>query len=222
MDKSLDEIIAGSQAAESRKSSAATGSSSGVSKRRSAPRRSRSRGAATAQHPKTALIRNLSSEITEDDLRDLFRQVGPVIKVQIERDSRGERTGVAWVMYDFSEDALVAAERFNRRKAAGKVITVRRVARIGDHGASAGAASLSDRIGAGSRGPRRRRGKESGRSEEKARQRNRTEDDLDAELDAYMQVEQSEPLPPAAPGADTAPQEAPRAEDKPEESFIDV
>jgi len=208
MDKSLDEIIGESQPAAA---SAPQSSSGGVNKRRS--RRRNGSSAPTSKPQKTVVIQNLQDNISEDDLRDLFRQVGPVIRVEIQRDGSGNRTGVAWVVYDFAQDALVAAERYNKRKAAGKVITVKRVARVGDTGATQ-TVSLGDRIGPES-GKRQRRRKNAGKAKPAQPSRTRNASDLDAELDAYMQVDSSLPES-APPGTDQAPTE------KTEEAMIEV
>lgn len=215
MDKSLDEIIASNTASESRKPSE-SGSGNGVRKSRGrsrkSSRRSSGRGSQPAQHPKVALIRNLSEEISEDDLRDLFRKAGPVVRVEIGRHPDGARSGLAWVVFDFSQDALVAAERFNQRRAAGKVITVRRVSRVGETGADSGRrVSLNERIGTRSRpSSRRDRSGKSDASVASKAQKNRTSEDLDAELDAYMQVESS------------IPDNSNQPEEKNDETFIDV
>lgn len=219
MDKSLDEIIGGSKPAAGPKS----GAPKGVSKR--GPRRSKPAGRApapTQRSFKAVCIRNLADTISEDDLRDLFRQVGPVVRIHIERDQRGDRSGMAWVLYDFAEDARVAAERFNQRRAAGKTITVRRVAHVGDTGA--GLASLGDRIGervGNSKTKPRKKRSERGKAEkaERAPPKSRNAADLDAELDAYMQVESG--VPSQAPSESKSQTPAPPAPPA-EESMIDV
>lgn len=193
MDKSLDEIIGGSKPVRPK-----SGANKGVSKRSSRRVKPAGRGPAASQRGfKAVFIRNLADNISEDDLRDLFRQVGPVVRVHVERDLRGDRSGMAWVLYDFAEDATVASERFNQRKAAGKTITVRRVAHVGDTGA--GAPSLGGRIGdkastARARS-RKKRSERKGETIARAPQKSRNAADLDAELDAYMQVESSVPPP---------------------------
>lgn len=183
MDKSLDEIIGSSKPQRP--------ASGGVSKQQGSRRGRRGGGNRQAPNQKgqrALYIKGLSDAISEDDLRDLFRQVGPVVRVEIQRNDAGNRNGTAWVLYDFPEDALVAQERFNQRKAAGRTITVKRVSRVGETGASAG--SLQERIGeqvnknSRSRSRRSRSG-----SQKKAPPRNRDASDLDAELDAYMQVD---------------------------------
>lgn len=202
MDKSLDEIIGSSKPAKS------TGAPSGVGKRQRPQRSQRGRrgGATRGQNgsaqksQKTVYIRNLSDAISEDDLRDLFRQVGPVVRVEMDRTPEGDRTGKAWVLYDFAEDALVAAERFNQRKAAGKTITVKRVSRIGDTGGNA--PSLQERIGSSiPQGSRRNRKNRS--SAPKPRPEPRNAEDLDAELDAYMQVDSAVPVEAEPPKEET-------------------
>ena len=107
MDKSLDEIIGESQPAAA---SAPQSSSGGVNKRRS--RRRNGSSAPTSKPQKTVVIQNLQDNISEDDLRDLFRQVGPVIRVEIQRDGSGNRTGVAWVVYDFAQSKKTSRGEF--------------------------------------------------------------------------------------------------------------
>lgn len=208
MDKSLDEIIGSSKPQRP--------AGGGVSKPQGNKRGRRGGGnrQATNQKGQRALyIKGLSDAISEDDLRDLFRQVGPVVRVEIQRNDAGNRNGTAWVLYDFPEDALVAQERFNQRKAAGRTITVKRVSRVGDTGSSAG--SLEERIGEQVNKNSRRSRRSRAGSQKKAPPRTRDAADLDAELDAYMQIDNghndeagsSAPAPEAAPEASAEPAE---------------
>lgn len=187
MDQSLDEIIAG-------KHSAAGGSSTSARGESSQRRRSRNRKDRGGQGPRRAgaarggeeracvLIRNLHRDISSDDLRDLFREVGPVVRVLIDTERNGRRTGVAWVLYEYGADAAVAAGRFDGRRAVGQIISVRQVSRIGDLGSSS--VSLEERLGPKPKRERVQRKK----AEKKVRMPivHKSAEELDAELDAYM------------------------------------
>ena len=197
MDQSLDEIIAGTKpSADIPQSISHKNTPNGVSKKSGSRSSRRQRGQARSRNDqaksagKAAFIKNLSNEITEDDLRDLFRQVGPVVRVKIDRDNQDNRTGLAWVLFDYPADALVAAERFNQRRAAGNVTTVRRARHTGAKGNGGSSnAPIRDRIGARCKQPRKRN------ANKQAKPKPKTPADLDAELDAYMQVESGDAQP---------------------------
>lgn len=204
MEQSLDEIIAGKHqeggANKSRRDRRARGSRGGEHRR--GPRRAADD---RRREPPCVLIKNLHRDINETELRDLFREVGPISRVSIDYDSSDKRTGRAWVLYTYGEDAAVAAGRFNGRRAVGQIITVKQVRNIGDM--DQGSAPLRDRLGGSSRSKNapaeKRKRQTSGRTE---RPRTKTQEELDAELDAYMnKTPASSATPSTAPPVDSAP-----------------
>jgi RNA recognition motif-containing protein len=57
---------------------------------------------------------NLSEDTTEDDLRKLFEQVGPVTTVEIVKDKEtGKATGLGYVTMESKDDATKAITKFN-------------------------------------------------------------------------------------------------------------
>lgn len=197
MEKSLDEIIAsGKPQNRSRRG--------GKNSRRGPIRDRKTRGNSCV------LVLNVHKDISDEDLRDLFRQAGPVLKVKSDRDESGKRPGMAWILFQFAADAEVAVGRFDNRRAAGQVIKVRAVERIGDL-APGGRDNLKDRIGG--------RGKGRKAAEKPRSKKPKTQEELDAELDSYMKDDTKEdPAAPApeqpaeVPAPETAPEEAPAEE----------
>lgn len=209
MDKSLDDIIAGRVGASNGAASGAgsgTEGSAGVSKnsRRSRGGRNRRRGAAPSAGGaggtlRAVFIRNLHPDISEDDVRNLFREAGPVARVVIDRGDNGDRTGLAWVVYDYSADAKVAVQRYNQRRAVGRVITLKQVEHAGDTGVRA---PLKDRLAGEGRRPAGRSSRKGRGGASRPPPRDKSAADLDAELDAYMGVDEPEPSAPAEAPAD--------------------
>lgn len=157
------------------------------------------------------LIRNLHYELTENDLYDLFNKVGHVEDVEIHYDRSGRSQGDANVVFSRPEDAEDAIAKFDGKRAAGLRIEVKI-----DHRRDP-AADLSERFGPRERSispgrdrdrgydgyrderpPRRGRGGRGGRGRGGDRplpprdgprivKEKKTVEELDAELDSYMQ-----------------------------------
>ncbi|CAO1635377.1 unnamed protein product [Sympodiomycopsis kandeliae] len=70
------------------------------------------------------LIEGLHYEVSEDELRSLFSQIGPVQKSFIKFDRSGRSTGVAIVIYQNADDAAAARQEFDGANAKGKPITI--------------------------------------------------------------------------------------------------
>lgn len=218
MDKSLDDIIAGRVGASNGTAPGPSAESTGgVSKsgRRGRGGRGKRRGGAapggggSSGALKAVFIRNLHPDISEEDIRNLFREAGPVVRVVIDRGDDGDRTGLAWVVYDYAADAKVAVQRYNQRRAVGRVITLKQVEHAGDTGVRA---PLKDRLVGESRrsGRSSRRGR--GGASKPPHRGDKSSADLDAELDAYMGVDEPEPAPAStepAPETASAPAPAP-------------
>lgn len=73
---------------------------------------------------KKLYVGNLSFETTENDLRDLFGQVGPVESVDLIRDREtGRFKGFGFVEMS-SDDAEKAIAQFNGKEHGGRALTV--------------------------------------------------------------------------------------------------
>lgn len=121
-------------------------------------------------HVSSVQITNLSYEISRDELGDLFAEIGPVRAVKMEYNRAGRPTGVAYVKYESYSDARNAVEAFDGKTAAGEPITVQ-IRPIPSSRTRGDTSSTSDRV------------RESGRPPAPAK---KTAEELDAELDAYM------------------------------------
>lgn len=70
-------------------------------------------------------VGNLSYATTEDELRQLFAEVGPVASVNVITDrSSGQSKGFAFVEMESAEDAQTAIERLNNHAMGERNITV--------------------------------------------------------------------------------------------------
>lgn len=185
MDKSLDEIIEGK--------SFGNGERRGGHYRRDGPhrgggvhkRRGGGRGGSGpgGRGPRTVMITNLYYDLNEDDLEGLFSQIGPIDRIKIQYDRSGRSEGYAWVTYRNPEDAFEAIRKFDGKKAAGQTISLtiapgffheKRHNSLGDR------LGRNDRRRGGGRQPRERGGNGRGRRTQKSAE------ELDAELEAYM------------------------------------
>ena len=61
----------------------------------------------------TITISNLFHEVSQEDIRELFSQVGPIASVKLQYDRAGRSSGVAQVTYAHRRDALLAIDRFH-------------------------------------------------------------------------------------------------------------
>ncbi|KAG5363524.1 THO complex subunit 4-B [Yarrowia sp. B02] len=149
------------------------------------------------------LIRNLHYELTENDLYDLFNKVGRVDDVEIHYDRSGRSLGDANVVFARAEDAQDAIVKFDGKRAAGLKIEVKIDSRRDP------ALDLSERFGprdrslspgrerpyggySDDRPPRRSRGgrgrgRREGAPGGRIPKEKKTVEELDAELDSYMQ-----------------------------------
>jgi len=128
-------------------------------------------------------IENLQFTVTDTDLLELFEKVGPVKSATVHYDRSGRSEGVAEVTFTRRADATAAIQQFNGASIDGKPVTLtvatdtaalpripRRI--IGRAGARRG-------LRAGIGGWRKRTGS--------SREYQITEEQLDAQLDAYYQ-----------------------------------
>ena len=71
-------------------------------------------------------VGNIPWRSSWQDIKDHFREVGSVIRVDIPVDKATRRSrGFATVLFEKSEDALVAIEKLNNTEMNGRTITVR-------------------------------------------------------------------------------------------------
>lgn len=189
LDKSLDEIIGDSRSSKplrgSRGGHRRGGSHRGVSKsfrsRRGGYRSSHgdsyvppviNREIEELSNGKPYLrITNLNYELTEQDIHQLFSQVGEVSFCRIEFDTQGNSKGIAYIGYVDPINNDLATDKFDGRRAAGQVITVKDVSK------PRAPNPLFERISSTST-----RERKSARHPKK-----KTAEELDAELDSYFQ-----------------------------------
>ncbi|KAI6772543.1 hypothetical protein HG530_003501 [Fusarium avenaceum] len=78
----------------------------------------------TSEESKGAKIRvdNIHYDLTEDDLEELFRRIGPVTRLQLRYDRSGRSEGTAYVTYESKEDAQEAVKQFDGANANGQPI----------------------------------------------------------------------------------------------------
>jgi RNA recognition motif-containing protein len=70
-------------------------------------------------------VGNLSYSVTEDELRDLFAQVGSVTSVAVIKDrDTGQSKGFAFVEFSKQAEAQTAISRFNGQKLGERTLTV--------------------------------------------------------------------------------------------------
>ncbi|KAI1770707.1 RNA-binding domain-containing protein [Hypoxylon cercidicola] len=69
-------------------------------------------------------VENLHYELTEDDLYGLFKNIGPVRKLELLYDRAGRSEGIAFVTYESEAHAKEAVDEFNEANAKGQQIFV--------------------------------------------------------------------------------------------------
>ncbi|KAH7170615.1 hypothetical protein EDB81DRAFT_172747 [Dactylonectria macrodidyma] len=67
-------------------------------------------------------VENIHYDLTEDDLDELFKRIGPVVRLQLRYDRAGRSEGTAYVTYELKEDAEEAVKQFDGANANGQPI----------------------------------------------------------------------------------------------------
>ncbi|ORX89447.1 RNA-binding domain-containing protein [Basidiobolus meristosporus CBS 931.73] len=144
-------------------------------------------------------VENLHYEVSQQDLEELFTTVGAVKKVNIVYDNAGRSTGVAKIQFETPAHAAQAIQQYNNVTLDGKPMKIGYAP--GGRGSSASQPSIMSRLGGVSRngtrkpannrprGAQRRGDRRSGQSEPRGKREPASKDDLDAELESYMQVD---------------------------------
>ncbi|KAK7408973.1 hypothetical protein QQX98_008852 [Neonectria punicea] len=91
------------------------------SRRGPAPRRRRDSPDHDSKGAKVR-VENIHYDLTEDDLDELFKRIGPVVRLQLRYDRAGRSEGTAYVTYELKEDAEEAVKQFDGANANGQPI----------------------------------------------------------------------------------------------------
>ncbi|KAJ8110306.1 hypothetical protein ONZ43_g5902 [Nemania bipapillata] len=125
MDRSLDEIVAESQAKKRGHRAQRGGGGSGGGSGGSGGRQPRQRDSYPRDGPETNLVIPINGVLMvqpQSDLEGLFNKIGPVVKLELLYDRAGRSEGVAFVTYESRDDALDAIREFNGANAKGQPI----------------------------------------------------------------------------------------------------
>ncbi|KAL2899071.1 THO complex subunit 4A [Bienertia sinuspersici] len=157
-------------------------------------------GASSIETGTKLYISNLDYGVSNDDVKELFSEVGDLKRYAVHYDRSGRSKGTAEVVFSRRGDAAAAVKRYNNVELDGKPM---KIEIVGTNVATVGALPpamngisrnpLGPRSGqgrGGAMGPRGRGGRGFGRGGGRGRGRGRDEkvvsaDDLDAELDKY-------------------------------------
>ncbi|KAI8998247.1 hypothetical protein BC832DRAFT_239276 [Gaertneriomyces semiglobifer] len=141
------------------------------------------------------MVSNLAKSVTQDDVRELFAQIGPVKSAQLNYDANGRSKGVATIIFSRAGDAQKAIREYHNRTLDNKPMKIELIVRADAPALTAPRATIASRLGgggrsgglAGRRGGDRRRGAGGNRSTHKKTPK--TQEELDAEMEAYMKEE---------------------------------
>ncbi|KAI8050584.1 hypothetical protein BDF22DRAFT_695709 [Syncephalis plumigaleata] len=152
-------------------------------------------------------VTNLHYDVSRDDLNELFSQVGTVKRVYMHYDKADRSTGVADITFNDADSARRAIERYDKVPLDNQPM---HITYFGVKDNRTGRPSILDRLGekinnsdgeASPRGNRRSNGNANqqgrgrrtnqrrGRQPQRAQQPTASAEDLDRELDSYMQLD---------------------------------
>ncbi|OLY81778.1 THO complex subunit 4A [Smittium mucronatum] len=147
------------------------------------------------------LISNLDYKVTEADLKELFQQIGSVRKATLNFDSRGKSKGNGEVWFNKLSDSYRAVEKYNGVTLDGRPMKIEVVV------SSAAPvqmqipvpvpmpmmmSNMNNRGNRSNRGGNRRRGR-GGRQGNSEKRTPASKEELDAEMDSYMQIDDNAP-----------------------------
>ncbi|KAJ1539707.1 hypothetical protein HK405_012519, partial [Cladochytrium tenue] len=136
------------------------------------------------------MISNLAASVSEDDLKELFKSIGPIKTAFLNFDAQGRSKGAGTVVYRRDGDAAKAVEQYHNRTLDGKPMRIELVVSaqaVTALASSAAAASSSGSAGRGrGTGARRGRGRGAGGASRREPRKPKTAEELDAEMDTYM------------------------------------
>jgi len=146
-------------------------------------------GGSVAQSTAKLLVSNLDFNVSDSDIQELFAEFGPLRKASVHYDQSGRSLGSADVIFERRSDATTAMRQYNNVPLDGRAMKIEMVGpsarmegrvegrRGGFRGGAMSGPTRGNRFGRG-RGGRGGRGRKS--------EPTPTVDDLDAELDAYV------------------------------------
>ncbi|KAJ3090207.1 hypothetical protein HK102_004413 [Quaeritorhiza haematococci] len=173
------------------------------------PRRSQPQQQPAGYDQKKIAVSNLAYNVTQQDVFELFSQVGPVSSATLNYDANGRSKGSATVLFQRNGDALAAVREYHNRTLDGRPMKIEIIMsgtiaasltspsggdinrRVGaapggggnKSGSGSGAGGRRTGGGAGGRGRRSGRGRPKGGSNPRP---SKTAEELDAEMEAYL------------------------------------